>query len=71
MNLRVHSGQTGTFELRVCSGMLDGMYVGGGRLCQQQLPDLHGFTQHIYFLLTKHVSHELAGVSAHHSCLGT
>lgn len=56
-------------ELRERSGMLDGLYVGGGGLCQNsgQISVLH--TTQVYFLLIKHILRDLTGVSAHHSFL--
>ena len=52
------------------SEMLEGLYVGGGRLCQNrcQIYVLH--TTQVYFLLIKQIPCDLTGVSAHHSFLG-
>lgn len=58
-------------ELREHSGMLDGLYVGGGRLCQNscQISALH--TTQVYFLLIKHIPRDLTGVFVHHSVCGS
>lgn len=70
MSLWVRSCPTGAGELTVYCGRLESTFSGQSRLCQYQITVaksqwLH--TPKIYFLLP-HVHHELAGVSAHHSC---
>lgn len=69
MNLRVHSGQMSEL-IDVLEYCVWCVHWSRSIMTITTIANLHGFTQ-VYFLFTKNFAYEWAGVSDHHSCLGT